>query len=398
MSLSRTLQSALVIGRRDYTATVVSRAFLLFLLGPMFPVIFGGLFGSIGASVASRAEQATVVAIATADQGQRLDAARDEVARALAGSEVFRLRIEAPDGSGDAQVDKLLASPDRPVTAVLQDPFDGPQLVGKISDPLAGQVRLILAQAARGGSTPEVTVHAMAQSSGSTASARTLTAHAGQILIFFLTIMLAGMLLSQLLEEKSNKVIEVLAAAVPVDAIFLGKLFAMLSVSLTAIAVWAGLGFGALLLFTHGSLGALPPPAVGWPGFIGLTLMYFCFGYLLLGGLFLGIGAQASTVRQVQTLSMPITMSQLLIFALSATAASDPGSTAGLVAAVFPLSSPYAMLARAAQDPRWWPHLVAFGWQALWLVLILRLVARMFRRSVLKSGRQGSWFRRARPA
>ena len=39
------------------------------------------------------------------------------------------------------------------------------------------------------------------------------------------------MLLSQLIEEKSNKIIEVLAAAVPIDAIFLGKLFAMLAAS-----------------------------------------------------------------------------------------------------------------------------------------------------------------------
>ena len=54
-----------------------------------------------------------------------------------------------------------------------------------------------------------------------------------------LTMLLAGMLLSNLVEEKSNKIIEVLAAAVPIDAIFLGKLFAMLAVSLVGIAVWA---------------------------------------------------------------------------------------------------------------------------------------------------------------
>ena len=45
------------------------------------------------------------------------------------------------------------------------------------------------------------------------------------------------MLLSQLIEEKSNKVIEILAAAVPIDSIFLGKLFAMLAMSLVGIIV-----------------------------------------------------------------------------------------------------------------------------------------------------------------
>ena len=78
------------------------------------------------------------------------------------------------------------------------------------------------------------------RSAGSLSTARAITARAGQAILFLLTILLAGMLLSQLIEEKSNKVIEVLAAAVPVDAIFVGKLFAMLAMSLLGIAVWTG--------------------------------------------------------------------------------------------------------------------------------------------------------------
>jgi ABC-type Na+ efflux pump permease subunit len=40
-------------------------------------------------------------------------------------------------------------------------------------------------------------------------------------------------------KEKANKIIEILAAAIPMDAVFLGKLFAMLAVSMVGIAVWA---------------------------------------------------------------------------------------------------------------------------------------------------------------
>ena len=50
------------------------------------------------------------------------------------------------------------------------------------------------------------------------------------------------MVLSQLIEEKSNKIIEVIAAAVPIDAMFLGKLFAMLAASLVGIVVWISAG------------------------------------------------------------------------------------------------------------------------------------------------------------
>jgi hypothetical protein len=55
-------------------------------------------------------------------------------------------------------------------------------------------------------------------SSGSLAYHRQLVARGGQTILFVLTLLLAGMLLSQLIEEKSNKVIEILAAAVPIDA------------------------------------------------------------------------------------------------------------------------------------------------------------------------------------
>ena len=47
--MMRFLRSALVIARRDFAATVLSKTFLLFLLGPLFPLIFGGVFGGIGA-------------------------------------------------------------------------------------------------------------------------------------------------------------------------------------------------------------------------------------------------------------------------------------------------------------------------------------------------------------
>jgi len=397
MTFSRTLEAALVIGRRDFTATVASRTFLFFLLGPLFPILFGGLFGSIGATVAASVEQPAIGVVASPADFQRLKDARDRLAESFPKESVVKLvSNRAPAIKWNGAGPPPAPPPPPPVDGVLTGGLAQPHLVGSVAadGQLAHQLHFIIAQAranpAQAGQP--LMIKTVSKSSGSTASARAATAHAGQALLFLLTLLLAGMLLSQLIEEKSNKAIEVLAAAAPVDAIFVGKLFAMLCVSLLGILVWGSCAAGALLLLSDGHLSALPAPALGWPGFLFMALVYFCFGYLLIGGVFLGVGAQASTVREVQTLSMPITMSQLLIFALSSTAAADPGSPGGLAAAVFPLSSPYAMLARAAEDGRWWPHLLAIGWQILWLTLILRVAAAVFRRSVLKSGPRRRWF------
>jgi len=64
-----------------------------------------------------------------------------------------------------------------------------------------------------------------------------------------------------------------------------------------------------------------------------------------------------------------------------------------LAAAAFPLSSPLTMLARAAERPEWWPHVVAILWQALWVALILRIGSQLFRKTVLKSGPRTRWWR-----
>jgi ABC-2 type transport system permease protein len=380
--MRKLIRSALVIGRRDFTATVLSRTFIFFLLGPLFPALFGVVFGSIGAQVAERNRAPLVSVAAPAEEFARLSAARERVA-AAAGRGLVRLVPAGPVAEPAAE------KPD----ALLVGLPDHAELVGAFAPDSseAAQVRLIV-EAARGGTDFQV-VKTTAKAPVEESNGRTITAQAVQGLLFFLTMLLAGMTLSQLIEEKSNKVIEILAAAVPIEAVFVGKLFAMLGASLVGIAVWSAGAIAAIALFTHGGVAALPPPAVGWPAFVILAIVYFSMNYLLLGSVFLSIGAQASTVREVQTLSMPVTMSQVLIFGFAAMAVGAPNSPAAIGGAIFPLSSGLVMVARAAEVPHLWPHLAALLWQAVWVALIVRISAGIFRRTVLKSGprRRGFW-------
>ncbi|MFL6733121.1 MAG: ABC transporter permease, partial [Sphingomicrobium sp.] len=242
---------------------------------------------------------------------------------------------------------------------------------------------------------PAIEVEVTPTSNGSLAAKRSVMSHGSQALLFMITLLLSGMLLSQLIEEKSNKIIEVLAAAAPIDAIFLGKLFAMLATSMLGILVWTLAGAGAISLIASSGLNSLPVPAVGWHAFLALSGIYFAMNYLVLGSLFLSIGAQASTAREVQTLSMPVTMSQVLIFGFASMGSGGDNSSIALAGAAFPLSSPLVMIARAAEVPDLWPHLLAIAWQALWVAVILHLGARFFRRTVMKSGGRRGWFRRA---
>ncbi|MEO6248004.1 MAG: ABC transporter permease [Sphingomicrobium sp.] len=403
MRLPETIRAAFVIARRDFTATVLRKTFLLFLLGPLFPVVMGFGFGGMGAKLAEDNARPAVAVIASATTFAPLAEARERLAGVSEGEPVELVRID-PQADLDAQRARLLAQKSPPFLAVLNGDLAAPHLTGTVHSDgrTVSQLGYMIDDARRHATEPappptRIAVTSTERVGGTLAAARGLTARGGQTILFLLTILLAGAVLSQLIEEKSNKAIEILAAAVPVEAIFVGKLFAMLAISFVGIAVWTVTGALAIAAWASSGLGGLPAPAIGWPLFLALTVVYFSMAYLLIGSVFLAIGSQAASVREIQTLNMPVVLAQSAIYFFGSSAVGHLDEPRGLAAAIFPLSSPFAMIARAAEQGAIWPHLAAIAWQGLWVTLILRAGAKLFRRNVLKSGkaRRWPWQRRA---
>jgi len=404
--LSR-IEAAWVIARRDFIAVLFSRAFLFFLLGPLFPVIVGGLAGSIGKQNASEAISIEVGLAMSAQDNAIMLTAREDLAKQLGRG--LPVLGEVPEAQNEADFDAREFLEDRRgnYAAIVTGTPNAPELVGTDQQVQRwrGTVGLIAAAATRQAPTqfPEISQTSVASSAASDRIVRTRTAGAAQMVLFLLTMLLAGMVLSNFAEEKGNKIIEILAAALPMDAVFMGKLFAMLGVSFVGIAVWGVAGWAfwtvaedAIITVTNTDFANLPGPAVGWPIFIVLGIVYFSMAYLLLGALFLTIGAMANTVREVQTMSMPVTMMQLMVFFLAAYTIKLPGSGLELFALIFPLSSPFAMLARAALDETLWTHAAAIAWQAVAVVALVKGGSMWFRKRVMKSGGAGHEKRKRR--
>lgn len=399
------IEAAWVIARRDFVAVLFSRAFLFFLLGPLFPVIVGGLAGSIGGEVQRDAVSYEVgVAMSPADTAAML-AAGERLAPQLP----FALpRLQpVPEAAGDPAFDAkaFMEARQGNYAAIISGTPQSPVLVGTEGQIARwqGPVSLIAghALAAAPAAFPSVSVAPVATSAADERTTRIQTAQIAQMLLFLLTMLLAGMVLSNLVEEKANKIIEILAAAIPMDAVFMGKLFAMLGVSFVGITVWGLAGFAlfggageVITRMTGFDIANLPAPAVGWPLFVALGVLYFAMAYLLLGALFLTIDSMATSVREVQTLSMPVTMLQLMVFFLAAYTINQPGSPVEMAAIAFPLSSPFAMLARAAMEGEVWTHALALAWQAVAVVGIVKAGSLLFRKRVMKSGGAGREKRR----
>ncbi len=222
--MMETLRAAFVIGRRDFTAIIFSKAFFFFLLGPMFPILVGVAAGSLSGQVARDMERPTIgVAMVKADSVKML-AARETLAEEL-GDRRLPVLKEVPPISEAETAEHLLKDKKNGLIAVLSGTLDKPVMTGTKSpiENWEGEIALISAYAKSGGqwSLPDVDTRLVKQSAGNVKQLRLVTAQSSQVLLFMLTMLLAGMVLSNLVEEKSNKIIEILAASVPMDAVVL---------------------------------------------------------------------------------------------------------------------------------------------------------------------------------
>jgi ABC-2 type transport system permease protein len=387
------IRAAYVIGRRDFHAIIFSKAFIFFLIGPLFPLLVGGLAGSLGGAVAKDIDRPVLGIALRADEAEKLTTARMFLTKEL-GEDSFPEFRTLPSPAAGVKLDAkaLLADKKAGLAGILGGTLQNPELTGTAGQVgrWKGKIALLAGHALSGQAInlPAVKTDIVNKSAGGAKQQRVLTAQLAQVLLFMLTMLLAGMVLSNLVEEKSNKIIEILAASIPMESVFLGKLFAMLAMAFIGIIVWTSVGM--LLLGAAGpGLPSLPTPAVGWPIFLTLGVVYFAMAYLMFGSLFLGIGAQAGTVREVQTLSMPATMGQMLVFFFTSYTVGKMGQPIEQFAAFFPFSSPYAMIARAAQDDRVWIHGVAILGQLAFATLLLRVSVKLFKRNVMKSGSAG---------
>ncbi|MES2097213.1 MAG: ABC transporter permease [Pseudomonadota bacterium] len=391
----RALRQAMTVARRDFVATVFTPTFLIFLLSPLLTILFGAAGGLGASSMAQGAGDRTrIVVIAAPDQAAAIVAANKRLRTIFSPSEdPPTLRIDAPGADPAKQARALIDDRKGEVTAVLYGPLATPTILysasARSSDFLAMVAEEVLQGIKLGANKPlSAATKTRITRTEVTASGHTAAAMFAVVAIFMMTLFLAGLTIGTMAEERNNKVIEVLAAAVPLESVFFGKLIGMFGVAMLFVGFWVAVVSQALSLLPAPLVAALGDvaPAVGKPMFVILFLVYFIMAFLLIGAAYLILGAQASTQRELQMMSLPLTMGQMAMVGLASTAAARPEGTVALVAEILPFSSPMAMAARAANSPDLWPHVLAIGWQFLWVAVVIAFGARIFRRGVLQSG------------
>jgi ABC-2 type transport system permease protein len=206
------------------------------------------------------------------------------------------------------------------------------------------------------------------------------------LMLFLAVFMTANMVVMSLVEEKSNRVAELLLSCVPAETLMAGKLVAGLFLALLLVAVW--------MISASASAAWLYPNAssVVATFFASITsgtqpvimLIFFAFAYLTVASFYLAAGSSATSVSDAQAIVAPATLLTLPVFLIPVAIAFDPNGFLARVASFVPIVSPFVMMLRSMSGPSPVDVLIAFGVSSVTLVLMIRLVARVFRANLLR--------------
>jgi len=206
------------------------------------------------------------------------------------------------------------------------------------------------------------------------------------ILFYMLIVGSASLLLSNISKEKENRVIEVLLTSVTPSQLLTGKILGLGIVGMGQTLFWFGTSYILLNLsgrtFHLSSAIHLPASFLAW------GLVFFLLGYAVYASLMAGLGALAPNLREASQATFIITLPLMVPLFLSSTVFMQaPNGAIATVLSLFPLSAPVAMMARlSAGGVGWWQPWLAVVLLAATAVLIVRLVAGMFRAQTLLSG------------
>ena len=246
--------------------------------------------------------------------------------------------------------------------------------------------------------------------------------------LIYITLFIYGaMVMRGVMEEKVNRIAEVVISSVKPFELMMGKIIGVGAVGLTQFLLWI------VLLFTFSAIiGAFIPPdlllqaqnastqipggqpqasqaminiakannelttAVNWVLIISCFLFYFVFGYLFYAALFAAVGSAVNEDPQdAQSLMFPITMPIVIAIIIMINAITHPESSLATWSSMIPFFSPIVMMARipfgVPGTVPWWQLGVSMILLIAGFLFTTWLSAKIYRTGILMYGKKATW-------
>lgn len=195
--------------------------------------------------------------------------------------------------------------------------------------------------------------------------------------LFYMASILFGMSIAQsVVEEKQNRIVEILASAIPLRQLLLGKVMGNTIMAFGQLALFVGAGLIGLTYTGKGDQMSEIAGAAGW------FIVFFVVGFLALASLWAVAGSLATRSEDIQSTATPLSLLIMVVLF----AGIFLSGTARTVASYVPVVSIVAMPSRLAEGTAsWWEPLIALALMAITAYGIVVIAEKIYRRSLMQT-------------
>ena len=369
----------LLVTRREVVSRITDKSFLL---GTAFMVVL--IAGFIGFNAWQEERTETVTLAATPDAAAMATAVADAAPEVDENVEVTVVEVD-----DRAAAESALREDE--ADAWLHPTDDGWQLTSESSeqDSLTNVVEVVVQQQVLADNAAEVGTTVESLQAGSTVTTAFLRGDAEKagvaeavgfvfVFLFYFAALVFGMqLASSVIEEKQSRIVEIIAAAIPVRHLLAGKVLGNTALAVIQLMVYLVVGLVGLSFTSYKSyVPALSGPTAWFIGF-------FLAGFIALACLWAVAGSLASRTEDLQATSTPLTMLMLVMFFGGLSLDGRGQVIASFVPPVSAVVMPKRILAGGVE---WWEPLLALGLLAAFAAVTVWIGERLYRRALLQTG------------
>jgi ABC-2 type transport system permease protein len=256
---------------------------------------------------------------------------------------------------------------------------------------------------------------------------------AASFLIYLFIFLYGAQVMRGVIEEKTNRIVEVIISSVKPFQLMMGKIIGIALVGLTQFMLWVLLTMSLVTLAgnimakkkydpanlqqtmteqtfrnsmpvnggTMPANGAVPEmpkegldmflSMINLPVILGCFLFYFLGGYLLYGALFAAIGSAVDSDSDTQQFMLPITIPMILAITMSQVIITNPESSLAFWFSIIPLTSPVVMMVRIPFGVPYFELFLSMSMLVLGFILATWISAKVYRTGILMYGKKNSW-------
>ena len=258
--------------------------------------------------------------------------------------------------------------------------------------------------------------------------------YVSSFIIYMFIFLFGSMVMRGVIEEKNNRIVEVIVSSVKPIQLMIGKIIGIALVAVTQFIIWVALIFlivgGVSMARGSGSAEQFAQQAVtqnvaGVPdaaspeavtdlvqnqgaenpmstilstigqmnilGILGTFLIFFVLGYLLYSSMFAAVGACVDNEADTQQLILPVTIPLIIGLMIMLNAFQNPNSAVAVWGSIIPFTSPMVMVARFAYGVPAWQYILSIALLIVTFLVMAWISAKIYRIGILSYGKKATW-------